>query len=269
LGDWFDLGPNKPGKAQLTPPEVTASAFLYYDAKILSQIAQVLSANEDAAGYRDKADQIRAVYNRRFFDSAKGQYASGSQCANALPLAMGIVEKSNREAVLSALVRDIESRDFSTTAGDVGFRFVLRALADGGRSDVVYQMVTQDSKPGYGYMLKKGETSLTESWDANLTTSHNHFMLGQVTEWLYHDLAGIVPDPNGPGFRKFIVKPQPVGDLSWVKASYRSLHGEIRSEWRIENGKFSLSVLVPANTSATIHIPTRPPIQVGPGQYRF
>ena len=255
LGDWFDLGPNKPNQAQLTPPPVTASAFYFYDAKILGKIAEVLGRAEEAKEFAAKAERIRASYNAKFFNGTNGTYATGSQCANALPLVMGIVEPEQRAAVLAALVKDVESRGYAMTAGDVGFRFLLRALADGGRSDVIYKMINQDDKPGYGYMLKKGETSMTESWDANLTTSHNHFMLGQITEWFYHDLAGIASDPAGPGFKRIIIKPQPVGDLQWAKASYDSVRGKIVSEWKREGEKFTLKVTIPANTTATVFVP--------------
>jgi hypothetical protein len=118
-------------------------------------------------------------------------------------------------------------------------------------------MINQDDKPGYGYMLKKGETSLTEAWDANLTTSHNHFMLGQITEWFYKNLAGIDCDPAGPGFRKIVIRPQPVGDLTWARAGYNSVHGKIVSDWKRENGKFTLKVTIPANTTATLFVPAK------------
>jgi alpha-L-rhamnosidase len=255
LGDWFDVGPKKSGASQNTPPPITASAFYFYDAKILAQIAGVLGYSRDEKEFVAKAERIRASYNAKFFNPTNGTYATGSQCANALPLVLGIAQPEHRATVLAALVKDLESRGYATTAGDVGFRFVLRALADGGRSDVVFRLLTQEEHPGYAYMLKKGETSLTEAWDANLTTSHNHFMLGQATEWFYHDLAGIVSDPAGPGFKKILLKPAPVGDLTWVKASYDSPHGKIVSDWRRENGKFTLKVTVPANTTATVFVP--------------
>jgi hypothetical protein len=141
------------------------------------------------------------------------------------------------------------------TAGDIGFRFLLQALAQGDRSDLVYRMINQESKPGYGYMLKKGETSLTEAWDANLTTSHNHFMLGQITEWFYKDLCGIAGDPAGPGFKQIIIRPQLVGDLTWAKATYESVRGPISSHWERKADAFVLKVSIPANASATVFVP--------------
>jgi hypothetical protein len=257
LGDWYDLGPNKPGPAQLTPPPVTATAFYCHDAWILSQAARVLERREEAQQYADKAERIRTAYNRNFFNRETGSYAAGSQCANALPLVFNLVEPEHRAAVLAALVRDVESHGNAMTAGDIGFRFLLQALALGGRSDVIERMINQDDKPGYGYQLKLGATSLCESWDANTTSSHNHFMLGQITEWFYKDLAGIDTDPAGPGFRNIILHPQPVGDLTWTKASYNSIRGRIASAWKREGGKFTLNVTIPANTTATVFVPAK------------
>ena len=110
-----------------------------------------------------------------------------------MPIVLGLPPRAERDAVLAALIRDIESRDHSHTAGDVGYRYVLRALADAGRSDLVYRMINQSAKPCYGFQLARGATSLTEAWDADPRVSQNHFMLGQVNEWFFHDLAGIQP----------------------------------------------------------------------------
>ncbi|HEU5122908.1 MAG TPA: family 78 glycoside hydrolase catalytic domain [Verrucomicrobiae bacterium] len=257
LGDWFDLGPKKSGRPQHTPPPVTATAFFYHDAWILSRVAELLGKEDDAKLFSNRAAEIRASYNREFFHADRGSYATDSQCANALPLVFGIVEPEQRVAVLKSLLEDLKSRDYLMTAGDVGFRFLLQALAQGGESDAIYRMINQDEKPGYGFMLKHGETSLTEAWDANLTTSHNHFMLGQIIEWFYKDVAGIDSDPEGPGFQKIIIRPQPAGDLTWARASYDSIHGKIVSDWKRENGQFILKIRIPANTTATVFLPAK------------
>jgi alpha-L-rhamnosidase len=265
LGDWYDLGPQKPGTAQLTPPPITATAFYYQDAWILSQAAALLGRPDEGQDYAARAARIRASFNRHFFNREAGSYGSGSQCANALALVLGIVEPGDRAAVLASLVRDLESRDHAMTAGDVGFRFLLQALALGGRSDAVYRMINQDERPGYGYQLKKGATSLTESWDANRSSSQNHFMLGHITEWFYKDLAGIDSDPAGPGFKRIIFKPNPVGDLAWARASYETLHGTVSSHWMRDGGRFTLTVEIPANTTATVFVPARTPADVTVG----
>jgi hypothetical protein len=244
--------------SQHTPPPVTATAFYFHDAWILSRVAELLGKSDDAAAFAAKAQTIRRAYNATFFDATKGTYATGSQCANALPLVFGIVEPAHSNAVLAALVRDVESRGYQMTAGDVGFRFLLLALAQGGHSEAIYKMINQDERPGYGFMLKRGATSLTEAWDANLTSSHNHFMLGQITEWFYKDLVGIDCDPAGPGFKQIIIKPSPVGDLTFAQASYNSARGKISVRWERSSRNFRLKAGIPANTTATVYLPAQP-----------
>src|SRR5208282_6568112 len=115
----------------------------------------------------------------------------------------------------------------------------------------------QSDKPGYGYQLKMGATSLTEAWDAGRDSSQNHFMLGQIQEWFYHDLAGIQNAPDSAGFKNIVIKPQPVGDVTWVKASYNSIRGKIVSDWKRDGGGFTLNVSIPANTTAMVYVPTK------------
>ena len=257
LGDWYDLGPNPPGRAQLTPVALTATAFYFDDARILARVSELLGKPAEAAQYQALAAEIRAAFNRAFFDPAAGRYATGSQTANAIPLVMDLVEPARRAEVLAAVVADVRGRGHALTAGDVGYRYLLRALADGGRSDVIFEINNQSEKPGYGYQLAHGATSLTEAWDAGRHSSQNHFMLGQINEWFYHDLAGIQGDPAGPGFKKVIIRPAAVGDLTWVRAAYNSVRGRVASEWKREGDRFSLNVTIPPNTTATIWIPAR------------
>ena len=262
LGDWYDIGPKRPGVAQLTPLALTATAFYYQDARTLAQAARLLGKSDDAGPYDKLAAQIRSAFNQKFFDPANRQYATGSQCANSIPLVMDLVEPANRTAVLDAVVQDVRHRGNAFSAGDVGYRYLLRALADGGRSDVIFDMNNQSDKPGYGYQLRAGATSLTEAWNADPQSSQNHFMLGQIMEWFYHDLAGIGSDPTGAGFRKILIRPQPVGDLTHVKASLDSVRGKIISEWSKAGGVFTLSIMIPPNTTATVFIPARSAEQV-------
>ena len=155
-------------------------------------------------------------------------------------------------------MQDIRNRGNGLTAGDVGYRYLLRALADGGRSDVIFDLNNQTNQPGYGYQLRQGATSLTEAWDAGRTSSQNHFMLGQINEWFYHDLAGLGADPDGPGFQRLLINPQPVGDVTWVRAGYDSIRGRIVCNWERAAGRFRLHLMIPPNTSATVFLPVRP-----------
>lgn len=267
LGDWYDIGPNPPGVAQLTPREVTATAYFFHCADIISRTAKLLGKTEDAEKYGALAARIREAFNNKFWNDQAGIFSTGSQCANAVPLVMGIAEPRMRARALDAIVKDVEAKGL--TAGDVGYHYLLRALYEGGRSDVIYAMNNQSDKPGYGYQLKMGATALTEAWNAETRSSHNHFMLGHITEWLYAGLAGIQADPAAPGWKKFIIHPAVVGDLTWVKAHYDSPYGRIISHWKREGRKVTMDVAVPANTTATVITPDGKRHDAGPGKHRF
>jgi hypothetical protein len=253
LGDWYDVGPKKPGVSQLTPIALTATAFYFQDAEIMARVAALLGKDADAKQFSELAEKIRTAFNEQFYNATNHFYATDSQCANAIPLVMGLCETSNRAAVLDAIVRDVRARGNALTAGDVGYRYLLRALTDGGRSDVIFNINNQTNKPGYGMQLTKGKTSLTEAWDGG--ASQNHFMLGQIQEWFYHDLAGI--QSGGNGFKQIIIAPQPVGDVTWVKASYNSIRGKITSDWKRDDKNFTLDISIPANTTATVFMPAK------------
>ena len=263
LGDWYDIGPKEPGYSQLTPIALTATAFYYQDAVILARAAALLGRGDDQTQYEALAARIKAAFNRKFWNADARQYATGSQCANSIPLVMGLVAPADRPAVLDNVVKDVQAKGL--TAGDVGYRYLLQALAQGGRSDVIYAMNNQSDRPGYGYQLKQGATSLTEAWDARRSSSQNHFMLGQIMEWFYGDLAGIQPDPAGPGFQKIIIRPAIVGDLTEAHADYDSVRGRISSAWRRGGGRVTLDVTIPPNATATVYVPTRAPGAVTEG----
>jgi alpha-L-rhamnosidase len=253
LGDWYDIGPKPPGISQLTPIGLTATAIYFEDVKSLAAIAARLGEKADAQRYAATASEIAVAFNRKFFDSEKGSYAGESQCANAMPLVFDLVAPANRASVIEALVKDVRARGLTT--GDVGYRYLLRALADAGRSDVIYAMNNQSEKPGYGYQLAHGATSLTEAWDTRRSSSQNHFMLGQIMEWFYHDLAGIAPDASAPGFKHVIIRPQPVGDVTWVRAAHASPLGKVAAAWKRNADRFELEVEIPANATATVYVP--------------
>jgi hypothetical protein len=258
LGDWYDIGPDRPGYSQMTKMGITATAMYYYDLTILIQVAKLLNKTSEVKIFEQLAASVRGSFNEHFFDKQKLQYDSASQAANAMALFMGLVEPQYKNAVVNALVKDIRGRNNALTAGDIGYRYVLRALENAGRSDVIFDMNSRDDVPGYGFQLKHGATALTESWQAYESVSNNHFMLGHLMEWFYAGLAGIKQEESSVAFKRIEIKPQPVGDVTSAKASYRSAYGTIVSDWEKKGGRFELNVEIPVNTTAVIFIPTKP-----------
>lgn len=255
LGDWYDIGPNPPGESQLTSKGLTATAVYYQVLEILSRSASLLGREGDAAQYRDLAQQTRRAFNERFYHPDTRQYDRNSQTANAMPLALDLVEPQERDAVLESLVRGIEANGWRVTAGDVGFSYLVRALIGADRHETLYRMVTQDSGPGYVWQLQQGATTLTEAWDAGSHSSHNHCMLGHVEGWFYRGLGGIRTEE--PGFRRFTLRPAMPGHVERVTVRYRSVRGEIVSAWKREGGQVTWMIQVPPNTEATVFVPAR------------
>ncbi len=166
-----------------------------------------------------------------------------------------MVPAGHDKGVLQHLVDDIRQHGNHVTAGDIGFHYVVRALTDGGRSDVLYDMLSRTDSPSYGYQLARGATTLTEAWDTNPNSSQNHFMLGHAEEWFYRGLAGVSVDFDRPEAQRIAIRPIPVGDIASASATYDSVLGEIRTSWTHQTTHFTLHVAVPPNSSALIEIP--------------
>ena len=166
LGDWFDIGPRHPGVAQLTPIALTATAFYFQDAEIMSRAAALLGKTDDAKEFSDLAGNIRVAFNEKFYDATNHFFATDSQTRIRSRSSWVFANQRTGRPFRMRLSRDVRKRGNALTAGDVGYRYLLRALADGGRSDVIFDINNQSGKPGYGMQLAKGATSLTEAWDA-------------------------------------------------------------------------------------------------------
>src|SRR5690606_29108430 len=69
-------------------------------------------------------------------------------------------------------------------------------------------------------------------------------------------LVGINPDPALPGFKHIVIKPRPLCDLTFAEARYESVRGPIACRWQRGDGELSVTVEIPANTSATLYLPS-------------
>lgn len=257
LGDWYDLGPKFPGEAQLTPKEVTATSIYYYDVKILAEMAGILNKKEDKARLAKLAEDIRRAFNDKFFNASACRYSTGSQTAMAMPLCFGMVDPGYRERTASNLISSIIAGNKAVTAGDIGFHYLVEALTDIGASQLLFEMNNRDDVPGYGLQLKKGATTLTESWNALEEVSNNHLMLGHLMEWFYSGVGGIRQKESSVAFKNLLIKPFSVGDITNAKTSYNSPYGTVVTDWKKEGNKFSLHITVPGNSSAEVYLPVK------------
>jgi alpha-L-rhamnosidase len=250
---------------RITDKTLLATSFFYHDCRLMGRYAAMLGKSDDARAFREQAEKIKTAFNGKFLDRARGQYSNGTQTSCVLPLAFGLVPEEFRQRVFNHLVDKIENDTHGHVGtGLVGGQYLCRVLTDGGRPDLVYTIASQKTYPGWGYMIENGATTIWELWNGNTAdptmNSGNHVMLiGDYVVWLYEDLAGIKSDPDHPGFKHILMKPTPVGDLTFVKATHESPYGLIASEWRRAGKKFDWRIEIPANTTATVYVPAMSP----------
>ena len=247
LGDWLDIG-------KVTPMGITATAYYYHAVASLSQMALVIGKPADAAYYHHLSENIKQAFNEKYFNDSLKIYATGSQTAMAMPLSFGMAE--DKAGVLKSLVEQIQNTDSNRlTAGDVGHRYLIKALFENDRADVLYNITNRDDAPGYGYLLKKGATSLPETWDGKY--SQNQLAMGHILEWFYGGISGITQAENSVAFNHIVIHPQPVGDINWANCSFHSPYGWIKSDWEIKDEVFSSRIEIPVNTKATVILPAK------------
>ena len=282
LGDWYDYGDFRAGFSRNTPVPLVATAHYYMTVMYLVQAAKMVGNDFDIRYYTSLAQEIMVAFNKCFLHKDTAQYGTGSQCSNALPLFLQMTQDADEqgnyrpdadlnEKVFANLIKDVEAHGNRLTTGDVGNRYLIQTLARNGEHELIYKMFNHEEAPGYGFQLKFGATTLTEQWDPRRGSSWNHFMMGQIDEWFFNSLVGIRPSTTPKqGYQKFIIAPQPVGDLKYVKASYETLYGTINVDWTCENGTFTLNVSVPVNTTAVVYLPgEKEPKEIQSGTYQL
>jgi alpha-L-rhamnosidase len=233
---------------------LTSTCACYWFAEILRQTAEILGKPDEAREYAALAAQVRDAYNRRFFRPETGDYASGSQTSQLVSLYFGLVPEDKRGLVLQRLAERIAKDANHLSTGFVGTPLLLTGLSEFGRPDLAWAIATQTTYPSFiDAVLNRGHTVMKEDWQGGLVQMPS--LQGPIGTWFYQSLAGIRPDSTGPGFKKIIIRPTIVGDLTWVKAHFDSMHGRIVSHWERDGERLTMNVTIPANTTATVHVP--------------
>jgi alpha-L-rhamnosidase len=251
LGDW--LTPRGSLRGTVPPVQAINSVHYLYQLQTAARIAKVLGAAADAKAFDARAAAAAKAIHARFYNAADHTYTNGDSVQEAFPLLTGVVPAESRQAVMDKVEQVIRVRNGGhLDTGMHGTYFVMKYLIEADRNDLIYQMTSQKDYPGWGYMLENGATTSWEGWTGQ---SHIHDTLISIGAWFTQGLAGIRSDGVSPGFKHFVVKPAVVGNLTFVKGKYRSIQGDIVSDWRIENGTFKLNVTVPPGTTATVIVP--------------
>lgn len=273
LGDWLDIGPCTP-HSQNTPVPVVATCVYYYDLGVMKRIAGLLGKKEDAEEFGQRMERVFEEYNLQFLDDQTGRYANGSQAAQAMSLMAGLVPEKFEEKVVAELKNDVVKRGYAITAGDVGHPYLVEMLMKYGMSDVLNKMTNITDKPGYGYQVVNGATTLTEDWDGpepgNPHGSQNHLMLGSIEEWFYGALGGVELIHSELPFGEIRIAPKPQEGLDWAETWVEHPYGRIAVKWKRTGKEVEVQCEVPPNVTAYLEAPGKGVLRkVGSGRYTY
>lgn len=267
-GDWC-VPPEDPklihsnDPARKTAGPILATTYLYHCLQLGSRYATMLGKKEDAQRFDATAALLKKGLNARFYKKDQGQYDNGSATSCILPLAFDMVPTEERSRVMEHLVNKIVKENNNHPCfGLVGGQWVYSVLSQYGQGELAYVMASQRTYPSLGYMAEKGATTIWELWNGDTAdpamNSGNHVMLvGDMVTWMFEHLAGIAPDSKAPGFHHIVMRPEPVRDLCYVRASHVSPYGKITSDWLISLTEFDWNISIPPNTTASLYVPAK------------
>ncbi|MGN9777597.1 family 78 glycoside hydrolase catalytic domain [Micromonospora sp. H33] len=255
--DWLNLD-------DPTPAGVIGTAYYAYSIRLLGEMAGAIGKDADAARYAALSKDIAEAFVDSYV-AADGTVQGDSQTGYVLAIGMDLLPGKLRAKAAERLVANVKRHDWHLATGFLGTPDLLPALSDTGHLDVAYRLLLNDTYPSWGYEIAKGATTIWERWNSIMPdgsfgdvsmNSFNHYAYGAVGDWMYRTVAGIQPDPENPGYAHLTIAPRPGGNLTWARASYRSVHGVVRTDWKLdERGDMRLNLSVPANTTATVRVP--------------
>ncbi|MFV8374518.1 family 78 glycoside hydrolase catalytic domain [Flavobacterium sp. LB1P71] len=247
---------------RLTDGGLLSSAFYYQLLGIMKKFAKIANAEADIVHYEDLSIRIKIAFNAKYLNVATNNYANNTVTANVLPLAFGLVPENLKEKVFQSMVHEVEvTKNGHISTGVIGTQFLMRTLTNFGRGDLAYKLASNKTYPSWGYMVENGATTIWELWNGNTAdptmNSQNHVMLlGDLLIWYYENMAGIKSNPETPGFKQIIMKPDFKAGLTYVNASYESIYGLIKSDWKTSKTNLVWKIIIPANSSALVYLPT-------------
>ena len=267
-GDWLNgdtlVEANWPDTGGTISHEVFATAYFAHTTDLLSKIAAAIGLSEEARHYAQLFENIKNAFDKAYV-KPDGRIESDTQSAYAIALEFDLLPEIMRPKAADHLLEGLKRYNGHISTGIHGTRSLMLELTAAGYEDEAYRLLNLHSFPSWGYMVDMGATTVWERWDGykadrgfqnhTAMNSLNHVVFGAVGEWMWRNIVGLAPDESGPGYKRFVIHPRPGGGLTWAKGSYGSVRGRIESKWKIENKFFSLDLIVPPNTTATVYVP--------------
>jgi len=263
-GDWLCLPSDTTFGTHSPMKNLLATACWADDATKLARLAREFGRRAEAQRFQAMFEKIRGAFQKEWL-LPHGQLTVETQTAYLLALAFDLLPESVRARGAERLVDNIRVHGGHLSTGFIGISHLNPQLTLAGHADTAYRLLLRDDYPSWLYPVKHGATTIWERWNGwthqdgffnPQMNSFNHYSLGSVGEWLFRHVAGIELDPEKAGFQHFMLRPFPGAGLDFARATYRTLYGEVLSDWQRAGEKFKWTVRVPANTSARVFIPS-------------
>ncbi|MEP6676739.1 MAG: family 78 glycoside hydrolase catalytic domain [Ferruginibacter sp.] len=237
-----------------------ATAYYYHLLEIMKRFAVINHQSNDTAAFELLAKNIRNAFNSKFFNNILNQYDNNTITANLLPLYFGMVPDDKQSLIFNKIYKKLLTDKMHISTGVIGTQWLMRGLTTHGKTDAAYDLASNTSYPGWGYMVKQGATTIWELWNGNTASpqmnSQNHVMLlGDLLIWLFEDIGGIKSDNKAVAFKQINMRLNLIDELYHVNAGYESPYGKIISQYQHQKKSVDWKVTVPANTSAILKIP--------------
>ena len=261
---------------RITDATVISTPFYCYLCGKMAKFAEILGFDEDVAFFQQEITTSTIAFNDKYFNRVTGVYANNTVTANILPLWFGMVPKGLENKVLESIIdKTLNECGGHVSTGVIGIQQLMRCLTEYGRGDLALKIASNDTYPSWGYMVRNGATTIWELWNGNTAdpamNSGNHVMLlGDLILWEYEYLGGI--RALEPGYSKIQFKPYPIEGLDFVNCAYNSVSGRIESNWKRSGNRFEWDIVIPANTTAEVCLPTADGYEVktyGSGKYHL
>jgi len=264
LGDWATPHGSEYGD---TPEAQLFNNCVYaYCLDVIVQAAGILGKAEDVQIYSGRLEELRKNVHKHFFNEKNKNYIDGRQLSMAFPLYTGITPESDRSAVFSNFVAEISQRKPYLDTGSSGLPILIKFIVEGTeRADLLFPCLARTEYPGYGFFIKSGETTWPEYWKITGEPSRIHTCYTGISGYFIRAIGGIRPDSSSWGMKKFMIKPQLVGDLTFADTTSGSLYGTIVCNWKRSGKTATFRLEVPANTTAKVYIPARQAEDVSEG----
>jgi len=256
LGDWV---PPRRGMDTNNWPDPESrqlfnNCYRIHLLQIMQKVARLLGEDADTETFEADIRISQKNVHDTWFDPKTNTYANGEQPYLIFPLKTGVTPDALKEAVFDKYVETLlVDDDGHLNTGMIGTQIMTDYLLEIGRNDLIDTFVNKKTYPGWGYMVESGATTCWEQWNGYYSQIHSCFPY--IGGWFYRGLAGIRWDPETPGFKHVILRPEPVKSVDWVECSFNSPFGMIVSNWKLQAGLFTWDITVPPNTTATVYVP--------------